>query len=57
VDGDGGGHAQEIKKASKSKNLLFAGSVSKKGQAKLALFWSKDEETPSPDSFCLGSTM
>jgi hypothetical protein len=31
--------------ASKSKNLLFAGLVSKKGQAKPALFWVKARKT------------
>jgi hypothetical protein len=31
--------------ASKSKNPLFVGSVSKKGQAELALFWNKGDET------------
>jgi hypothetical protein len=31
--------------AAKSENLLFAGSVSKKGQAKLALFWVKARKT------------
>jgi hypothetical protein len=34
--------------ASKSENLLFAGSVSKKGQAKPALFGGKGEENPLP---------
>jgi hypothetical protein len=32
--------------ASKSNTPLFAGSVSKKGQAKPALFWSKVNATP-----------
>jgi hypothetical protein len=41
---------------SKSKNLLFAGVVSKTGQAKLALFWSKGNVTPLPDEFCVGFT-
>jgi hypothetical protein len=31
--------------AAKSKRLLFAGSVSKKGQAKPALFWVKARKT------------
>jgi hypothetical protein len=26
--------------------------ISKKGQAKLALFWSKGNVTPLPDGFC-----
>ncbi|MDR3157504.1 MAG: hypothetical protein LBU11_00515 [Zoogloeaceae bacterium] len=38
----------------KSKNLLFAGSVSKKRQAKLTLFWSKGNETPRPRWFFVG---
>jgi hypothetical protein len=32
--------------ASKCKTLLFAGSVSKKEQAKPALFWGKGNATP-----------
>jgi hypothetical protein len=32
--------------ASKSENLLFAGLSSKKGQAKLALFWCKGKRNP-----------
>ncbi|MDR2625913.1 MAG: hypothetical protein LBC37_06230 [Zoogloeaceae bacterium] len=36
------------RKTSKSENLLFAGSVSKKGQAKPALFWEKNNATPGP---------
>jgi hypothetical protein len=43
-----------LEEASKSKNLLFAGSVSKKGQAKPALFWSKGNKTPRPDGFSFG---
>jgi hypothetical protein len=35
---------------SKSKNLLFAGSIGKKGQAKLVLFWCKGNETPLASS-------
>jgi hypothetical protein len=40
--------------AAKSRTPLFAGSVSKKGQAKPALFWSKGNETPRPRWFCVG---
>jgi hypothetical protein len=43
--------ASIVGEAAKSKNLLFAGIVSKKGQAKLALFWSEDKENPRPDGF------
>jgi hypothetical protein len=46
----------EASQAAKSKNLLFADSFSKKGQAKLALFWRKGEETPWPDGVCVGAT-
>jgi hypothetical protein len=35
---------------------LFAGLINKKGQAKLALFWSKGKVTTLPDGFCVGST-
>jgi hypothetical protein len=42
--------------AAKSKTLLFAGLISKKGQAKLALFWSKGNIIPLADGFCVGST-
>jgi hypothetical protein len=38
--------------SAKSENLLFAGLISKKGQAKLALFWGKSNETPQPGRFC-----
>jgi hypothetical protein len=44
------------KGASKSKTLLFADSDRKKGQAKLALFWSKGKKIPRPDGFCVAST-
>jgi hypothetical protein len=43
-----------VREASKSKTLLFAESDSKKGQAKLVLFWSKGKETPRPDGFRVG---
>jgi hypothetical protein len=36
--------------------LLFVGLISKKGQAKLALFWSKGNVTPLADGFCVGLT-
>jgi hypothetical protein len=39
---------------SKSKTPLFASSVSRKGQAKPALSWSKGNETPRPDWFSVG---
>jgi hypothetical protein len=45
-----------LSKRQKVTPLLFAGLISKKGQAKLALFWSKGNVTPLPDGFCLGST-
>jgi hypothetical protein len=39
--------------AAKSKNLLFAGSVSKKGQAKPALFWVKARKPLDRAGFAL----
>jgi hypothetical protein len=42
--------------AAKSKTPLLADSNSKKGQAKLALFWNKGNETPRPNWFCVGFT-
>jgi hypothetical protein len=41
-----------VLEAAKSKNPFFAGSVSKKGQAKLAIFWSKGNENPLPPRPC-----
>jgi hypothetical protein len=42
-------------KATKSENLLFAGSVSKKGQAKLALFWWKGKVNHYPSARDVGA--
>jgi hypothetical protein len=44
------------KHSSKSKNLLFAGLVSPKEQAKPALFGGENNETPRTGWFCLGFT-
>jgi hypothetical protein len=46
-----------IRRRQKVKPYFLPGQKSKKGQAKLVLFWSKGKETPRPDGFRAGASL